>query len=71
MYQIKGGRYVEVICVPAIFYSRTVHATKPRLLKPFINGIVFEMFIGFPWKLTTNRQTGNAPLEVLINYTIV
>jgi len=66
-----NSRYVEVYCVTAIVYSRTVHATNPCFLKSFLNDIVFEMFVRFPWKLKTNRQTSNAPIEVLLNYKTV
>jgi len=37
---------------------------KTRILKPFIDDTVLEMFIWFPWKLKTNRQTCNDPNEV-------
>jgi len=72
MYQIKmNSRYVKQNFVPAIVYNPTVQATKPRLLKAFIDDIVLEMFLRIPWRLKTNRQTSNASLEVLINYKIV
>jgi hypothetical protein len=41
----------------------TIHATRTRILKPLIDDIALEMFIWFPRKITTNRQTNNAQPE--------
>ena len=49
---------------PAVAHSTTLHATTTRILKLFIDDIVLEMFIWFPWKLKTNRQTRNALIDV-------
>jgi len=61
-------KFVKTYCCkfffPTVVHSPTVHANTTRILKPFTDDIVLEMFIWFPWKWKTNRQTCNDPLEI-------